>query len=83
MNIPKLSPLKKIRENCLDCCGNQYSAVRLCPLTSCPLWFLRLGKMPQTIIKKGGAEGKELFNPENFKEGGKFDPCKDTSLVKA
>jgi hypothetical protein len=36
--------------------------------------------MPQTIIKNGGEE--ELFNPENFKEGGEFDPCKDVNLLK-
>ena len=82
MNIPKQSPLKKIRENCLDCCGNQYSQVRLCPLTDCPLWFLRLGKMPQTIIKKGGVEEAELFNPANFADGGKFESCIDARFLK-
>jgi hypothetical protein len=81
MNIPRQLPLKKIRENCLDCCGNQYSMVRYCPLTDCPLWYLRLGRMPQTIIKKGGEEEKELFIPDNFQEGAKYGPDKDIALL--
>jgi hypothetical protein len=81
MNIPRQLPLKRIREKCLDCSGNQYSLVRLCHLTDCPLWFLRLGKMPQTIIKKGSKQDEELFNPENFREGEKFDPDKNVGSV--
>lgn len=42
----KKSPLKAIREKCLDCCGNQYSEVRECHITDCPLWQYRMGKNP-------------------------------------
>ncbi len=56
--------------------------VRYCPMTDCPLWYLRLGRMPQTIINQGRAEEKELFNPENFKEGARFDPSKDMSSLR-
>jgi hypothetical protein len=76
MNIPRQLPLKKIREKCLECCGNQYSEVRFCSQADCPLWFLRFGKMPQTIIKKQGPDEKELFNQDNFKDGGRYDPNK-------
>jgi hypothetical protein len=82
MDIPRQFPLKSIRKNCLECIGNQYSLVKFCHLTYCPLWFLRFGKMPQTIIKKGGTEWEALFDPENFQEGGKFGPDKDISSMK-
>lgn len=38
--------LKVIRKKCLDCCGNQFSEVRLCHITDCPLWPYRMGKNP-------------------------------------
>jgi len=79
MSIPRQLPLKKIRENCLECSGNQYSGVRLCHLTDCPLWYLRFGRMPKTIIKKGGRDEEDLFNPENFQEDGKFGQDQDTT----
>lgn len=40
------SPLKAIREKCLDCCGGQTSEVKLCPAEDCPLWNFRMGKNP-------------------------------------
>ena len=40
------TPLKAIREKCLDCCGHQYSEVRECHITECPLWIYRMGKNP-------------------------------------
>lgn len=42
----KKSPLKAIREKCLDCCGFKYSEVRKCRITDCPLWTYRMGKNP-------------------------------------
>ncbi len=42
----KKSPLKSIREKCLDCCGYQYSEVRECHITDCPLWPYRMGRNP-------------------------------------
>jgi hypothetical protein len=40
------TPLKAIREKCLDCCGYQCSEVRECHITSCSLWPFRMGKNP-------------------------------------
>jgi len=70
-------PLKQIRQNCLECCGNQYSQVRFCPITDCPLWYLRFGIMPRTMIKREGPEARGLFDPESFKAGGKFSISED------
>ncbi len=38
--------LKVIRKKCLDCCCNQHSEVRKCPITDCSLWPYRMGKNP-------------------------------------
>lgn len=38
--------MKAIRAKCLDCsCGNPYE-VKLCPITSCPLYPYREGRNP-------------------------------------
>lgn len=40
------SPLKAIREKCLDCCMGQTSEVKYCTAEDCPLWPFRMGKNP-------------------------------------
>ena len=41
-----MTPLKAIRQKCLDCmCGQTYE-VKLCPCTDCSLYPFRLGKNP-------------------------------------
>ena len=77
MNFPSLQPMKKIRENCLSCAGGQAAAVRFCPVTDCPLWYLRFGRGPEALINEKRAGAKELLDPQNFEEGGKFDPATD------
>ena len=76
MNIPKLSPLKQIRKNCIDCCCNQYKTIRYCASTDCALWYLRFGMYPKTVIRTKGEKWEQLFDKENFKEGAKFCPNK-------
>lgn len=40
------SPVKAIREKCLDCvCGNE-AEVRRCPCKNCALWSFRFGRNP-------------------------------------
>lgn len=52
----KLSPLRAIREKCLDCaCGND-AEVRRCELKHCTLWPFRMGKNPN----RAGIGGKNL-----------------------
>lgn len=45
-----MTPLKAIREKCLDCCCGQSTEVRLCTAIKCPLYEFRMGKNPN---KKG------------------------------
>ena len=40
------SPLRAIRDKCLDCSCYQVSEVRLCEAVKCPLWPFRAGKHP-------------------------------------
>jgi hypothetical protein len=39
------SPLQRIRQYCLGCCGTAHE-VKLCPVEKCPLWPLRSGHNP-------------------------------------
>ena len=41
-----MTPLKAIREKCLDCCADQPGEVRACPSEKCPLWPYRMGHNP-------------------------------------
>ncbi|MFC2165617.1 hypothetical protein ACFLT2_11555 [Acidobacteriota bacterium] len=74
MNFPKLSALKQIRRQCMNCCGDSRKFVRFCSDTECPLWHFRFGKSPKTFINENGETHKELFNKENFKHDGKYSP---------
>lgn len=40
------SPLKAIREKCLDCCCGQSAEVKNCSIIRCPLHPFRLGSNP-------------------------------------
>lgn len=46
--MKRITPLKAIRQKCLDCCAFQINEVRVCPSVDCPLWKFRLGKHPFT-----------------------------------
>ena len=82
MTILKQSPLKQIRKQCLDCCSGSVKTVRFCHSTDCPLWYLRYGKFPKTIIKAKGKDWEQLFDKENFKKGSKFSPEKEVEEYK-
>ena len=45
-NQEKKSPIKAIREKCIDCCGGSVYEVKLCPVTKCALHPFRFGKNP-------------------------------------
>lgn len=45
--MKKLTPLRVIREKCLDCSGGQRGEVRRCPVTKCALWLFRFGHNPK------------------------------------
>jgi hypothetical protein len=42
----QLSPLKVIREKCIDCSGGSLVEVRRCHLIKCALWPFRMGANP-------------------------------------
>jgi len=47
MKDNKLTPLKSIRKNCLECSNNQSKLVRECIITDCPLHEFRFGTNPR------------------------------------
>lgn len=51
-----LTPLKAIRQNCLDCMNGNANEVKLCPSVKCPLFPFRFGKNPNI---KGGTFTEE------------------------
>lgn len=82
MKIPKLSPLKQIRKQCLECCCDSVKSIRFCHSTNCPLWYLRFGKFPKTVIREKGKKSELLFDKSNFIKGAIFSPEKEISLFK-
>lgn len=68
------SPIKAIKEKCLDCCCDQREEVKLCPAKDCPLWPFRLGKNPyrtrhMTDEQKEAAKAR-LAKARTIKNGG-------------
>mgnify|MGYP004704642683 CR=1 FL=1 len=45
-NARLLTPIKSIRQKCLNCCCYQKQEVKLCPSTDCPLYPYRMGHRP-------------------------------------
>lgn len=44
--MKKLTPLRRIRLKCLDCCCDSAHEVKLCTATDCSLYPVRFGKNP-------------------------------------
>lgn len=45
-NIKAKSPMRAIREKCLDCSGGSSNEVKTCEVRDCPLWKFRSGRNP-------------------------------------
>lgn len=60
-NTKVMTPMKAIRAKCLDCCGGQYSEVKMCPCTNCPLYDFRLGKNPNRKPRNLTEEQREAL----------------------
>ena len=45
--MAKRTPIKAIRQKCLDCCNGQFIEVRECPITECALYEYRMGHRPK------------------------------------
>ena len=43
------TPIKAIRELCLDCCGGSYKEVKYCVIQNCPVYPYRMGKRPTKV----------------------------------
>jgi len=82
MRVPKQSPLKQIRKQCLECCGGSTKTVRFCHSVDCPLWYFRFGKFPKTFLRENGRKYAALFDSDNFKNGAEFSPEKEISEYK-
>ena len=48
----RTTPIRAIREKCLDCCAGNKTEVRLCPSASCSLHPYRLGHNPNIQRKR-------------------------------
>ena len=70
---------KRIREHCLGCCGASPKEVRHCPISDCELWPVRFGCKPRSAIRRLGEVGRDLLDPSNFQDGGKFSPDKSVT----
>jgi len=46
MDKPYKTPIKSIREKCVDCCCGSHKEIRLCPVTDCALYPYRMGRRP-------------------------------------
>ena len=57
----RLTPIKAIREHCIDCCGGELKEVRLCAFTDCALWVYRMGHRPK---EEGFDEDNESDLPD-------------------
>ena len=60
-NSKTMTPMKAIRAKCLDCCGGQYSEVKLCLCINCPLYDFRLGKNPNRKPRNLSDEQREAL----------------------
>lgn len=74
----KMSPMKAIREKCLDCCSGQPSEVRLCESVKCSLWPFRSGSHPYTSAKM-----KNPLLQADFQEEGPAEGAASPSPVKS
>ena len=43
----KLTPIRAIRQKCLECCAGQLIEVRLCNIKDCALYGYRMGHRPK------------------------------------
>ena len=65
------SPMKAIREKCLDCCVGQISGVQRCEALKCSLWPLRAGKHPYTSgSRKNPLHEASFQESDGIEDGG-------------
>ena len=75
-NEKVISPVRAIRQKCLDCSNGSANEVKACPVERCPLYAFRFGKNPYRQPRAlTEAQKKELTSrlreATNGKEGEK------------
>ena len=61
------TPLRAIRENCLDCMNGSSNEVQLCPMKNkCSLWPFRFGKNPNVHLSDEERERRSRMARENL-----------------
>lgn len=55
------TPMKAIREKCLECCCGSSQEVKLCVIQDCALYPFRLGKNPNRKARVLTEEEKTAF----------------------
>jgi hypothetical protein len=60
----KLTPMKAIKQNCIDCSGGSPKERKNCIVVGCPLYVYRFGKNPnrKNIGNPNPNWGKRKFN---------------------
>ena len=66
--VKLLTPVRAIRERCMDCCCWQWAEVQRCPAKDCPLHGYRLGHRPQKTFYKSHIGQRRGFYVLNEKE---------------
>jgi hypothetical protein len=79
VDAKSVGPLRALRNHCLWCCNGSAHEVKLCPITSCPLWAFRLGHRPAPEEKAAVAEVK-LYPLERATMGAEFFAKGGTAL---
>lgn len=75
----RMSPMRAIREKCLDCSCGQPSEVRACEAIKCVLWPFRSGSHPYT---KGKTENP-LLGADFAEENGSAEAATSPSPVQS
>lgn len=57
----RMSPLKAIREKCLDCMGGSHAGVRRCAIPQCSLYEYRFGNNPSLKGKRGDGQALRKY----------------------
>ena len=61
----RVSPMRAIRNKCVDCTGNQPTEIKACSALDCPLWMYRLGGINPNC---GNNAQNPFLQPSNFEE---------------
>ena len=68
------TPLKAIREKCIDCSGGSKHEVKFCQVVSCGLWFWRFGVRPETAQRRY----PDLMIPAQAQINGDQQACRES-----